>query len=96
VPGASSSIAACDMVAFQDAIIAAWVTEAMTIHVSFYREHPLGLEKIAEKTLTTPPDRGGIDGIDFFYDRAGGRVILGVLHLLNGHTGVSYFTLQGL
>jgi|GEM_PF-3026276 len=95
IVGAYTTIKAIDMVAVDDVFWAAWVVEPNKIHVGCYRHFAEGAKLLTERDLTVPSEKGSIEGIDFFYDRAGGRVILGVLHAVppDNHIGISYWSI---
>lgn len=92
------TILGVDIVPCEGTLVIAWLVEPTTILVSFYEEKQKGLTKIAEKRLSIPSDKGSIEGINLFYDRAGHRLFLGVLHAVppDNHVGVSYFWLPWL
>ncbi|QJR22407.1 hypothetical protein BREVNS_1657 [Brevinematales bacterium NS] len=87
-----------DIMAIGGIIAIAWLVEPTTVVVSFYEETKDSLTKISEKTLSVSPEKGSIEGINLFYDRAGHRLFLGVLHAVppDNHVGVSYFWLPWL
>jgi len=95
IVGAYTKIKAIDMVAVDDVFWAAWVVEPNKIHVGCYRHFAEGAKLLTERDLTVPSEKGSIEGIDFFYDRAGERVILGALHAVppDNHIGISYWSI---
>ncbi|URA11109.1 hypothetical protein [Thermospira aquatica] len=87
---------ALNVVVYEDLVVVAYVTEPRKIVVKMYQDTSTGLRELSAKTLETPEDKGYIEAIDFFHDKAGEKIILGVFHGLDGETkvGVSYYTLR--
>ncbi|MCX7882978.1 MAG: hypothetical protein N2314_07130 [Brevinematales bacterium] len=96
VNAAFNNVMGVDIVASGGVITIVWLIEPTTLLLSTYEETNEGLKKISERRLSTPVDKGSIEGVDLFYDKAGKRLFLGILHAVppTNEVGVSYFWLR--
>ncbi len=94
VVDAADHIKAIDIVVYEDLVCVASVREHQKIKVQMYQDTTTGFRELSSQTLQIPADKGNIEGIDFFYDKAGKRFFLGVFHGLESAVGVSYYTLH--
>ncbi|MCX7883198.1 MAG: hypothetical protein N2314_08260 [Brevinematales bacterium] len=81
-----------DILLDNDIIYVAIVEKDTSLRLIAYRDTEQKAIKIEEIFYTLPPDRGTIDGIDFFLDKVRDRILLGILHSMGNdhHVGISY------